>query len=160
MFIETPQTDRCFANLAFAISSQFGSFLYGNSGKIETIKQFSNCLGKYFIVMNAEISNYQILTHLCKGVSATGSFFALTKCSEMRLDLLSIFVQLVKVLYFAIRNSLHQIELEGSTIKVEPTFSFFLIGGTKNTINSEIRYYFRPIYFQKIDLAIFIDFIS
>ncbi|CAK81273.1 unnamed protein product (macronuclear) [Paramecium tetraurelia] len=160
LFIETPQTDRCFANLAFAISSQFGSFLYGNSGKIETIKQFSNCLGKYFIVMNAEISNYQILTHLCKGVSATGSFFALTKCSEMRLDLLSIFVQLVKVLYFAIRNSLHQIELEGSTIKVEPTFSFFLIGGTKNTINSEIRYYFRPIYFQKIDLAIFIDFIS
>ncbi|CAD8198362.1 unnamed protein product [Paramecium pentaurelia] len=159
LFIETPQTDRCYANLAFAISTQFGSFLYGNSGKIETIKQFSNCLGKYFIVMNAELSNYQILTHLCKGVSATGSFFALTKCSEMKLDLLSIFVQLVKVLYFAIRNSLHQIELEGSTIKVEPTFSFFLIGGTKNTINSEIRYYFRPIYFQKIDLSIFIDFL-
>ncbi|CAD8124635.1 unnamed protein product [Paramecium sonneborni] len=157
IFIETPQTDRCFANMAFAISSQYGSFLYGNSGKIETIKQFSNCLGKYFIVMNAELSNYQILTNLCKGVSATGSFFALTKCSEMKQDLLSIFVQLVKVLYFAIRNSLQQIELEGSTIKVDPTFSFFLIGSTKNTVNCEIRYYFRPIYFQKIDMTVYID---
>lgn len=66
----------------------------------------------------------------------------------MKLDLLSIFVQLVKVLYFAIRNSLQQIELEGSTIKVEPTFSFFLIGeDIKNIMTSEIRYYFRPIYF-------------
>lgn len=36
--------------------------------------------------MNAELSNYQILTHLCKGVSATGSFFALTKCSEVCLN--------------------------------------------------------------------------
>ena len=66
----------------------------------------------------------------------------------------------MKCVYFAIRNQLQLIEFEGQTVKIIPTFAFFLIGDHINKATEELRHFFRVIYLPKVDINIVLEYLG
>ncbi|ELU01783.1 hypothetical protein CAPTEDRAFT_107817, partial [Capitella teleta] len=94
--VVTPSTEKVFLSLARAVHLHSGGLCVSQigTGKLETIHEFSRCLGRPFFPFNCtRFLTHDVLCDIFKGLASTGAWVCFNGLNQLSASLLSILSQ-------------------------------------------------------------------
>jgi dynein heavy chain 1 len=127
--IQTPLTDRCYLTLTQALYFRMGGSPFGpaGTGKTESVKALGGQLGRFTLVFNCdETFDFKAMGRIFIGLCQVGAWGCFDEFNRLEERILSAVSQQILTIQLGLREHSSQIDLMGTTIKLNHQMGTFV----------------------------------
>ena len=127
--VQTPLTDRCYLTLTQAMHYRLGGSPFGpaGTGKTESVKALGCQMGRLVLVFNCdEKFDDKAMGNIFIGICQVGAWGCFDEFNRLEERMLSSVSQQILTIQMGLREQAATIELQGKTVKINPTMGIFV----------------------------------